>query len=528
MTTAQSEKLSIPGIKSLGTVIYNPGYEELFEFEKERGEGTLTAGGTMSVDTGKFTGRSPKDKYFVEQSPSKENIWWGPVNKGISPDVYSTLKDRVTQYLEGKDVYVIDAFCGANPSTRINVRIVARLAWQAHFCKNMFIRPTDEELKDFEPDFTILNASEVVNDNWQAQGLNSEVFVAFNLEEKMAIIGGTSYGGEMKKGIFSIMHYYLPLQNILSMHCSANVGTAGDAALFFGLSGTGKTTLSTDPNRKLIGDDEHGWDDEGIFNFEGGCYAKTIDLKEETEPDIYRAIRRDALLENVMIDAGGRVDYADSSKTENGRVSYPLYHIDNIVKPISKGMHPNHILFLTCDAFGVLPPVSKLTRNQAMYHFISGYTAKVAGTERGVTEPQATFSPCFGGPFLTQHPHVYAKLLGEKIDTHKAEVWLINTGWTGGPYGVGSRMSLPDTRKIITAILNNELKDADFIEEPVFGIQIPSAIAGVSSDVLNPASAWSDMQKYSETIAKLAGMFVNNYNKYKESEMDFSSAGPKA
>ena len=528
MTIAAKDTIRIDGIDRFENIHRNLGYAELFEHEKSCGETELTANGTMSVDTGRFTGRSPKDRFIVKQYPSEENVWWGSVNKGITPEVFDHLYGLATKQLNGKEVYVTDGFCGANPVTRLSVRIVSELAWQSHFCRNMFLRPTEAELKNFESDFTILNACNMTDLDWEKHGLNSEVFVVFNIEKRIAVIGGTSYGGEMKKGIFSMMNYFLPLKKILTMHCSANTGAKGDTALFFGLSGTGKTTLSADPDRALIGDDEHGWDDDGIFNFEGGCYAKTIHLNRETEPDIYQAIRRDALLENVRIDPETReVDYDDCTKTENGRVSYPIYHIDNIVKPVSKGAHPKHIIFLTCDAFGVLPPVSRLTKEQAMYHFISGYTAKVAGTERGITEPQATFSPCFGGPFLTLHPHIYARLLGEKIETHRATAWLVNTGWTGGAHGTGSRMDLPTTRKLITAILDGHLNDAEFESEPVFGLAIPKGLPGVDSKVLNPKNTWTDGAAYDATARTLAEMFIKNHEKYVEADMDFSSAGPR-
>ncbi len=515
--TIEEKKIDVQlkGLENLGKIYHNLSYDQLYQHETNNQECTETANGTLSVDTGRFTGRSPKDKFIVSQSPSDQNIWWGSVNQKIKPEIFEKLYDLVTQEINGKDIYLTDAFCGANQSTRLSVRVISQLAWQSHFCKNMFIRPSEQELKDFAPDFTIINASGVTDKKWKDHGLNSEVFVVFNIEKRLAIIGGTSYGGEMKKGIFSMMHYLLPLKNILSMHCSANKGTNGDTALFFGLSGTGKTTLSTDPNRALIGDDEHGWDDNGIFNFEGGCYAKTINLDPNTEPDIFNAIKRNALLENVAIDSSSKkVDYFNTSKTENGRVSYPIHHIENRVSPLSVGGHPNHIVFLTCDAFGVLPPVSLLTREQAMVHFISGYTAKVAGTERGITEPQATFSACFGGPFLTQHPLVYAKLLGQKMDTHNARVWLVNTGWSGGGYGVGKRMSLPITRKIISAIIDGKLNEVEYKNMPIFDLAVPQSVPEVDSHLLNPINTWEDKESFNKTCKKLAQMFEENYKKF--------------
>ncbi|MCM8534020.1 MAG: phosphoenolpyruvate carboxykinase (ATP) [Lentisphaeraceae bacterium] len=520
----------VPDLSNLNispsSIHYNPSYDEIFHDEVEHHEGTVTANGTFAVDTGKFTGRSPKDKYFVVEPSSEENIWWGPVNQKISNDIYQELKGKVVNHLNGKELYVTDAFCGASDTNRLNVRVLCQYAWQAHFCKNMFIRPEEKELEGFDPDFTILNACQVSDEKWQEHGLNSEVFVIFNMAEKMAIIGGTFYGGEMKKGVFSVMNYLLPLKDILTMHCSANKGSDDKTTLFFGLSGTGKTTLSSDLEKDLIGDDEHGWDDEGIFNFEGGCYAKTINLDAEQEPEIYDAIKRDALLENVVIDPVTKeVDYTDSSKTQNTRVSYPIYHIEHIV-PESKGPHPSSIIFLTCDAFGVLPPVSKLTKEQAMYYFLSGYTAKVAGTERGVKEPIATFSPCFGGPFLTLHPTKYADLLGKKIDTHDVPVYLVNTGWTGGPYGVGSRMSLPATRAIVHAIQNGCIEQSGFESTAYFNLQIPTSLEGVDQHLLNPENAWNNKEDYKNKAKQLAEMFIDNFHQYEHGDFDFHNFGP--
>ncbi len=439
-TMAVSE-LEQYGIRDAAEIIYNPSYDLLFDEETRPGltgyeHGVVTTSGAVAVDTGIFTGRSPKDKYLVRDDLTRDTVWWADQGKGkndnkpLSQDTWNSLKHLITNQLSGKRLFVVDAFCGANADTRLKVRFITEVAWQAHFVKNMFIRPDENELHDFEPDFIVMNGAKCVNPDWQAQGLNSENFVAFNLSERIQLIGGTWYGGEMKKGMFSIMNYLLPLQGIASMHCSANVGEKGDVAIFFGLSGTGKTTLSTDPKRKLIGDDEHGWDDDGVFNFEGGCYAKTINLSAEAEPDIYHAISRDALLENVVVRLDGSVDFDDGSKTENTLVSYPIYHIENIVKPVSKAGHANNVIFLTADAFGVLPPVAELTPEQMQYHFLSGFTAKLAGTERGVTEPTPTFSACFGAAFLTLHPTQYADVLVKRMKAARAKAYLVNTGGT--------------------------------------------------------------------------------------------------
>jgi phosphoenolpyruvate carboxykinase (ATP) len=486
--------------------------------------GFVTKFGAVAVGTGKFTGRSPQDKYVVQEPSCEKYVWWaqpgapGSDNKPLSPEIWSELKKVAVNQLTGKKLYVTDAFCGANPETSLKVRIVTEVAWMSHFAKNMFIRPSEKELENFVPDFTILNACKTTNPNFQKHGLRSEVFIAFNLAERMAVIGGTWYGGEIKKGIFSIMNYYLPLKGIGSFHCSANQGRKGDTALFFGLSGTGKTSLSTDPNRQLIGDDEHGWDDAGIFNFEGGCYAKCISLDPEKEPQIYKAIKRDALLENVDYNpATGEIDFSSAKKTENTRVSYPIYHIDNIVAPVSKGDHPKNIIFLTADAFGILPPVAMLTEEQAMYHFLSGYTAKVAGTELGVKEPSATFSSCFGAAFLTLHPMKYAEILGKKMKKYGSKAYLVNTGWIGGGYGVGHRIDITQTRNMITAILEDTLEKNGFEELPVFGLRIPKSVAGVDPKILNPRNTWADKQAYDEMAKKLAGMFIQNFQKFTDS-----------
>jgi phosphoenolpyruvate carboxykinase (ATP) len=516
---SQLEKMGISGVTQ---VFHNPSYDELFAHETASDlvgyeKGQVTEFGAVSVGTGKFTGRSAKDKYIVKDAHSDASVWWadaGSDNKPLSPAAWAHLKTLSVTQLSEKKLYVIDGFCGANAETRIAVRLVTEVAWQAHFFKNMFIRPSESDLANFVPDWTILNACKAVCADFPDWGLRSEVFVAFHLAERMTLIGGTWYGGEIKKGIFSIMNYFLPLRGIGSFHCSANQGKNGDTALFFGLSGTGKTTLSTDPKRKLIGDDEHGWDDDGVFNFEGGCYAKTIGLTQEKEPDIYAAIRRDALLENVAVDAAGLVDFDASEKTENTRVSYPIEHIDNIVKPVSKGSHPTIVIFLTCDAYGVLPPVSELTDAQAMYQYLSGYTAKVAGTELGVTEPTATFSACFGRAFLTVHPTQYAEILGKKMREHGSKAYLVNTGWIGGGVGVGQRISLKATRAIIDSILDGTIENATFENFPIFNMKIPTALPGVEATILDPGKAWADKDTYQKTLRKLADSFKENFAKF--------------
>jgi len=522
------------GFEKLGLVdntniYHNTGYDELLAHEINNNECKVSTLGATICDTGIFTGRSPKDKYFVDQSPSNTNISWGDVNQPISSEIFEELLQHTKDHLSGKDIYVTDVFCGASLASRKKIRFISELAWQAHFVKNMFIRPSEEELKEFEPDFVVYNGCKTSNTKFKEHGMNSDVYVLFNVEQNISIIGGTWYGGEMKKGIFSMMNYWLPLEDKLSMHCSANVGADNDVCLFFGLSGTGKTTLSTDPNRALIGDDEHGWDETGVFNFEGGCYAKVINLDPKSEPEIFGAIRKDALLENVITDNIGKIDFEDDSKTENTRVSYPIEHIDNHKRDLQAG-HPTNIIFLTADAFGVLPPVSKLTREQAMYYFLSGYTAKVAGTERGITEPVATFSACFGEAFLPLHPTVYANLLGKKIDDHNVNVYLVNTGWTGGKYGTGKRMSIKDTRACINGILNGSINDAEFDKMPIFDLAIPRSLAGIKDyDVLNPKKTWEDKDEYDRTVRELASMFIENFKRYDDSESSskISSAGPK-
>jgi phosphoenolpyruvate carboxykinase (ATP) len=483
------------------------------------------------VDTGKFTGRSPTDKWIVKNvgSESDKNLWWGSVNQPTSPEVFDDLFDTAVKSMNSKEqLYVFDGFCGSNKSSQKKVRFVHEQAWQQHFVTNMFIRPESQaDLENFTPDFTVINACSETNKKWKEHNLNSEVAIAFNIEKRVAVILGTWYGGENKKGIFSLMNYWLPMEGIMPMHCSANVGKDGDSALFFGLSGTGKTTLSADPKRALIGDDEHGWDKDGVFNFEGGCYAKTINLSEKTEPEIYRAIKTNAMLENVVLDPATKVpDYFDVSKTQNGRVSYPIFHIPGYHKEQKAG-HPKNVIFLTCDAFGVLPPVSKLTGGQALYQFISGYTSKVAGTERGVTEPTATFSACFGAAFLTLHPTRYGELLQEKLHEHEAHAFLVNTGWSGGAYGVGERMSIKDTRACIDAILDGSIHDSEFETDEIFGFNMPKSLNNVDSNVLNPKNAWADKDAYVATAKKLADMYKKNFTKYVEDgKVDYSAHGP--
>jgi phosphoenolpyruvate carboxykinase (ATP) len=542
-------------------------FQEIFEHEQANKEGVVAKaeyGDTFCVSTGKYTGRSPKDKWVVynEGSQSALNFDWNDINQATTPEVFDELNEKAVDYFNTLDkVYVFDCYVGASPASRKKIRFVHELAWQHHFVSNMFIRPQDPaELDDFEPDFTIINACAETDQDWQRHNLHSETAVVFNIEKGKAVILGTWYGGENKKGIFSLMNYLLPLSNPpqLPMHCSANVGKDGDVCLFFGLSGTGKTTLSADPHRSLIGDDEHGWDEHGVYNFEGGCYAKTINLSEKTEPDIYRAIHTDALLENVMIKADGTPDYSDTSITENGRVSYPIFHIDGYVSDQRKLLsipsvadpsltisftpfysatpqhkeqmagHPNNIIFLSCDAFGVLPPVAKLSPEQAMYHFMSGYTAKVAGTERGITEPQATFSTCFGAAFMTLCPTVYADLLQKKLETHGTHVYLVNSGWAGGAYGEGARMSIKTTRTCIDAILDGSIQHTEFKKHPVFGFDVPVALDGVPPEILDIRSTWKDPAAYDAQAKKLAQMFIDNFKKYEgKGSTDYTKFGPQ-
>ncbi len=536
-----SVDLSQYGINDAVEIFHNPSYDLLFEHETDPSlegyeKGQVSELGAVNVMTGVFTGRSPKDKYIVLDEKTKDTVWWAEQakssdNKPIDNDVWKHFYNIAAKQLTGKKLYVMDGYAGANEDSRLKVRFIMEVAWQAHFVKNMFIRPTEEELENFEPDFVVLNASKAVNPDWEnmkrADGvpLNSENFVAFNLTEGRAVIGGSWYGGEMKKGIFSIMNYYLPLKGIAAMHCSANVGDDGETAIFFGLSGTGKTTLSTDPKRKLIGDDEHGWDNDGIFNFEGGCYAKTINLDKESEPDIYNAIKRDALLENVTLDENGKIDFTDGSVTQNTRVSYPIYHIENIVKPVSKAGHATKVIFLTADAFGVMPPVSKLTPEQTKYHFLSGFTAKLAGTERGVTSPQPTFSACFGAAFLTLHPTKYGEELVKKMEEHNAKAYLVNTGWNG----TGKRISIKDTRKIIDAILDGSIENAETKTIPIFNLEVPVQLPGVDSTILDPRDTYEDPAEWDKKAKELAELFIKNFEQYTDNEEGKSlvSAGPQ-
>lgn len=522
------------GIKNAKEVIYNPSYEQLYAEECSNDldgyeRGFETDLGAVNVYTGIFTGRSPKDKYIVEDAVTKDTLWWAGEehkndNKAISQAVWNDLKEVVTDHLSEQKLFVVDAFCGANVNSRLSIRFVMEVAWQAHFVKNMFIRPSEEELENFEPDFIVINGSKTSNPDWKRHGKNSETFVAFNLTEKIQLIGGTWYGGEMKKGLFSVMNYLLPLKGIASMHCSANMGQEDDVAIFFGLSGTGKTTLSADPKRRLIGDDEHGWDDEGIFNFEGGCYAKVIDLDKEQEPDIFKAIKRDALLENVSLDEEGRVNFADRSCTENTRVSYPIYHINNIVKPVSKAGHAQKVIFLTADAFGVFPPVSCLTEAQAEYHFLSGFTAKLAGTERGITEPTPTFSSCFGAAFLLLHPTQYSEVLVKRMRQVGAKAYLVNTGWNG----TGKRISLKDTRAIIDSILDGSIDQEPTFQLPTFNLNVPKSLPNVNSAILDPRNTYDDKQQWDIKAHHLAELFIKNFEAFTDTKAgaELVKAGP--
>jgi phosphoenolpyruvate carboxykinase (ATP) len=527
--------LSKYGITGTTEIIYNPSYEVLFEEETKAGlegfeVGQVTELGAVNVMTGIYTGRSPKDKFFVMDETSKDTIWWTSDeykndNKPVSKETWAELKKIAQEELSSKKLYVVDTFCGANENTRIKVRFIMEVAWQAHFVKNMFIRPTEEELANYgEPDFVVLTASKAKVENYKELGLNSETAVVFNLTEKMQVIINTWYGGEMKKGMFSYMNYLLPLKGIASMHCSANTNKEGETAIFFGLSGTGKTTLSTDPKRELIGDDEHGWDDDGIFNFEGGCYAKVINLSKEAEPDIYNAIKRNALLENVTVDAEGKIDFSDKSVTENTRVSYPIYHIDNIVKPVSKAPAAKKVIFLSADAFGVLPPVSILTPEQTKYYFLSGFTAKLAGTERGITEPTPTFSACFGAAFLSLHPTKYGEELVKRMEKSGAKAYLVNTGWNG----TGKRISIKDTRGIIDAILDGSIDKAETKTIPYFNFEVPTSLPGVDPAILDPRDTYASASQWDEKAKDLASRFIKNFAKFTGNEAGKAlvAAGP--
>ncbi|MBQ4477326.1 MAG: phosphoenolpyruvate carboxykinase (ATP) [Bacteroidales bacterium] len=524
------------GIKGVETIYHNLSYEELYQHEMDPSltgfdKGQLTELGAVNVMTGIFTGRSPKDKYIVDDANSHDKVWWTTEgykndNHPMSEQVWAEVKKIAVNALCNKKLYVVDAFCGANKDTRMAVRFIMEVAWQAHFIKNMFIQPTAEELADFTPDFVVYNASKAKVDNYKELGLNSETCVAFNTSSREQVIINTWYGGEMKKGMFSMMNYYLPLQGIASMHCSANTDMEGkNTAIFFGLSGTGKTTLSTDPKRLLIGDDEHGWDDNGVFNFEGGCYAKVINLDKESEPDIYNAIKRNALLENVTVNENGKIDFADKSVTENTRVSYPINHIKNIVKPISAAPDANNVIFLSADAFGVLPPVSILTPEQTQYYFLSGFTAKLAGTERGITEPTPTFSACFGQAFLELHPTKYGEELVRKMKKSGAKAYLVNTGWNG----TGKRISIKDTRGIIDTILDGSINQAPTKIIPLFNLEVPTALHGVDPNILDPRDTYAQASQWEEKAKDLASRFIKNFEKYTTNEAGKAlvAAGPK-
>ena len=530
------QALASYGITDVEEVIYNPSYEELYKDEMNPSltgfeKGIETELGAVNVMTGIYTGRSPKDKYFVMDEVSRDTVWWTSDeykndNKPVTPEVWNELKQLAVKQLSNKKLYVMDGYAGANENTRLKIRFIMEVAWQAHFVKNMFIRPTEEELANFgEPDFVVYTASKAKVENYKELGLNSETAVVFNLKEKAQIILNTWYGGEMKKGMFSIMNYLLPLKGIAAMHCSANTNEKGETAIFFGLSGTGKTTLSTDPKRALIGDDEHGWDDDGIFNFEGGCYAKVINLDKESEPDIYNAIRRDALLENVTVDENGKIDFKDKSVTENTRVSYPIYHIDNIVKPVSKAPDAKKVIFLSADAFGVLPPVSILTPEQTKYYFLSGFTAKLAGTERGITEPTPTFSACFGAAFLSLHPTKYAEELVKKMEKVGATAYLVNTGWNG----TGKRISIKDTRAIIDAILDGSIDKAETKNIPYFDFNVPTSLPGVNPDILDPRDTYATAEEWNVKAEDLSSRFIKNFDKFTNNEAGKAlvAAGPK-
>ncbi len=508
--------LHAQGLSNLKTIYWNLSTPALYEEAIKREEGIIAHLGPLIVRTGQFTGRSPNDKFVVKEPSSEDHIWWGKVNRPFEEERFGELHRRMASYLQGKDVFVQDCWCGADPQYRMPVRIITQYAWHSLFIRNMFIQATPEELVDFKPEFVVIDCPGF-HAFPETDKTNSDVFILVDFGQKLVLIGGTEYAGEMKKSVFTAMNYFLPFQEVMPMHCSANIGPSGDTAIFFGLSGTGKTTLSADTSRTLIGDDEHGWSSNGVFNFEGGCYAKVIRLSPEGEPEIYATTRRyGTILENVGVDVNTRrLDLDDASLTENTRAAYPISHIPNATRD-GMGGHPKNIVFLTADAFGVLPPISKLTTDQAMYHFISGYTAKVAGTERGVKEPQATFSACFGAPFMAQRPSVYAQLLGKKIQQHDVQCWLVNTGWTGGPYGVGARMKLAYTRAMVNAALDGDLDNVEYVMDPVFGVMVPTSCPGVPADVLQPRNTWEDKATFDQQVRKLAAMFVENFKPYAE------------
>ena len=528
MKNKRNQELAELGLTHIKKAFWNLSVPSLVEETLMQNQGVLTDTGALACDTGEFTGRSPKDKFVVMDETTKKTIWWGDVNNEISIDTFKKIKDRMSSYLIGRDVYIKDAYACASDKYKLNIRVVTEYPWQNLFVHNLFLRPTESELKDFTPEWTILCVPGFKADP-KVDFTRAHNFTIINFTLKTILIGGSAYTGEIKKGIFTVLNYLLPIQHkALSMHCSANIGKDDDTAVFFGLSGTGKTTLSADPNRKLIGDDEHGWDNDSVFNFEGGCYAKCVNLSAEKEPQIFSAIKFGTLLENVNFHPDTQiVDYDNVKRTENTRAAYPIHFIDNSVEP-SIGKTPKNIFFLTADAFGVLPPFSKLTIGQAMYHFISGYTAKVAGTEAGITEPQTTFSACFGKPFLPLHPTKYAELLGEKLKDSSINVWLINTGWTGGSYGTGERIKLSYTRAMITAALNGDLKDVKYHEHDIFGLQMPLECPNVPSEILNPINTWKDKNKYEETAIKLAQSFSKNFEQYKTAaNEEIIAGGPK-
>ncbi|NOV01878.1 phosphoenolpyruvate carboxykinase (ATP) [Paenibacillus sp. LMG 31457] len=510
----------------IGKISNNLSVSELVESALERKEGVLASSGALQVYTGKYTGRSPKDKFIVQEPSVRDHVEWGAVNEPISESQFERLYQKAQDYMSDKDLFVFDGYAGADPEYRLPIRVVNEYAWQNLFVRQLFVRPTEEELQTHAAEFTVIALPGLKADP-AVDGTRSETFICVSFERKLVLIGGTEYAGEMKKSIFSVLNYLLPFRGVLPMHCSANVGENDDVALFFGLSGTGKTTLSADPNRGLIGDDEHGWTDHGVYNFEGGCYAKCANLSEEKEPQIWQAIRYGSVLENVVLASETRIaDYSDTRATENTRAAYPIDVIPGAVIP-GKAGHPKVIIFLTADAFGVLPPISKLTKEQAMYHFLSGYTSKLAGTEREVTEPEATFSTCFGAPFLPLEPSVYAKLLGDKIEQHQVKVYLVNTGWSGGPYGVGKRMNLTFTRAMVTAALNGSIEQASFTADPIFGVLCPDFVEGVPSHILVPRQTWQDQEAYRKSAWELAERFTRNFEKFSNIDTEIKGAGPR-
>ena len=524
-TNTKTYGLESLGIKNTGIIYYNLSVPQLVEHILARNEGVLGENGAVFVRTGKYTGRSPKDKFIVDEPSIHDEIDWNQVNVPISVEKFDRLYKRVLAYIQGRDLYVFDGYVGADPANRLGVRVINELAWQNLFAHQLFLRPTAEELKHHLPEITVIAVPELQGDP-DIDGVNSEAFIVVNFVKRIVLIGGTHYAGEIKKSVFSFMNYLMTKRNVLPMHCAANMDENGNTALFFGLSGTGKTTLSADPTRRLIGDDEHGWSDRGIFNFEGGCYAKTIRLSKKNEPQIWEALRFGSLIENVIFDEETRVpDYDDSSITENTRAAYPVEYIPNCVIP-GVGGHPKTVIFLTADAFGVLPPISKLTNRQAMYHFISGYTSKLAGTERGVTEPQATFSSCFGKPFLPLSPIIYAEMLHERILQHDADVYLVNTGWTGGPYGVGKRIEIADTRAMVAAAIKGDLNHVKFHHHPIFKVLVPEAVPGVTSEILDPQKTWSDAAAYEQQAKALARKFVENFKQFHRVSMGIMEAAP--